>query len=82
MSVPDPARTVFRSGTRLANPWPFDPDNSRSSVPVSHIGVTIDPSRLPSGSVVATPPEGHWIVKGVPPDVIKEAETGRDVFPT
>ncbi len=84
---PNPSNVSSRPGEdgvsfwdRLANPWPL----SLGQRPLFQPGepyFTIDPSRLPSGSVVPTPPEGHWIVKGVPPEGIKQAVTGRDSFP-
>lgn len=85
---PSPSNVSYRPGEdgvsfweRLANPWPLSPGQQPPFRPGKPY-FTIDPSRLPSGSVVPTPPEGHWIVKGVPPEVIKEAEIGRDVFPS
>jgi hypothetical protein len=84
---PTPSNLTSRPGEdgvsfwdRLANPWPLE----QGSQPVFRPGepyFTVDPSQLPAGSVVPTPPEGHWIVKDVPPDRIKPAVTGRGVLP-
>ena len=65
---------------RLANPWPLLP-GQQPVFPAGKPYFSIDPSKLPGGSNVATPPEGHWIVKDVPPDVIKEAVRERGAFP-
>jgi hypothetical protein len=85
---PSPSNTTARPGEdgvsfwdHLANPWPLEPGKQ----PIFRPGqpyFTIDPSRLPHGSVVPTPPEGHWIVREVPPLEIKEAVTGRGNFPS
>jgi hypothetical protein len=85
---PNPSNLTPRPGEdgvsywdRLANPWSLEPGHR----PVFRPGEpyhAIDPSQLPTGSVVPTPPEGHWIVgRDVSPDRIKSAVRERDVFP-
>jgi hypothetical protein len=65
---------------RLANPWPLPPGR-QPVFPGGKDWHAIDPARLPSGSVVPTPPEGHWIVKDNPPEMIREAVVERGTFP-
>ena len=64
----------------LSNPWPLGP-GQKPIFPLGGRFFAVDPSRLPDGSVIQTPPEGHWIIKGVPPDLIKQAVTERGAFP-
>jgi hypothetical protein len=78
--TPRPGEDGISFWDRLANPCPLEPGTQPLFRP-GELYFTVDPSQLPAGSVVPTPPEGHWIVKGEPPERIKPAVTGRDVLP-
>lgn len=43
--------------------------------------VAVDTRGFPVGSVFATPPPGHYVVAGVPPQVIQAAIVGSSKFP-
>ncbi len=77
--TPRPGEDGVSFWDRLSNPYPKGPGR-----PVFRPGepyLAIDPTRLPVGSVQATPPEGHWIVKGVSPQDLKHAIIERGVIP-
>ena len=75
----DRGKLSFRDS--LSNPWPLETGRRPVFQPGdSYFG--IDPSRLPSGSVIPDDdPPGHVTIADVPAEVLREAVVERGKFP-
>jgi hypothetical protein len=87
LGKPNPGNLKARPGEdgvsfwdTLANPQSH-PAGGQPIFPPGKPWFAVDPKRLPNGSVIPTPPQGHWIVKNVPPEQIREAVVERGSSP-